>query len=261
MSNQLATQTKYPQLTGNDLRIRLAAEQPLYSSLTIQQQKTIMAWVVTMIGIPLPDEMSVRIILDQLEKHFPKLTGDDFKLAFEYNQLQDKPILSYQLFSWAFVCDVIKQYKQHQDWLIVHNRDEEQKQMTQEEIKAANKEALDKMVEWIEQDYINWCADNSYKIKHAAIKFNFVKKAGLNILDREEMMDCLEQGKLLMITAAKEEAKTDYHNKELRQLIRRFADGSLLETDMDKIKHYAREVSMYKLFEKRLSIFTASKKA
>ena len=249
--NQLATQQKYHPLTGIDLRIRLAADEKLFSELTGQDQRKIIAWVVTMIGIPLPDEMTLMIIFDQLQKHFPKITGEAFKIAFEFNQTQEKPIVSFHLFSWAFVCDVIKQYKQQQDLLIVKHRFEQEPQITAEEIKAKNKAAAEKMIAEVENDYQLWLKDRTFKINHAAIKWHFVRKAGLDILDQKEKEECLEKGRQMLIAESLNQRHDDIKNKSLREMINRISKGVPTSDDMDKVKHYAREYAMYKLFEKR----------
>ena len=137
---QIGEQTKRFNLQGIDLEIRIANEAPKFSELSRTEQGQQMLWVGILVGIPMPELLSLNIILEQIAKYHPNLTTAEWKLAFEYNLSLAEQKVAYQLFSWNFVNDVLKQFKAYQGKLITSHK-EKPKEMTEEEIKKLNEEA------------------------------------------------------------------------------------------------------------------------
>lgn len=84
--------------------------------LSIEEFRVITAWITTLHGIPLSDQMTVKLCLEFWEdKYMHLMTKDEIKLAFESNvklELGDKKIIPYQVFSVDFFTSVLNAYLQ-----------------------------------------------------------------------------------------------------------------------------------------------------
>ena len=215
-------------LAGIDLSIREAVYSPAMHEAIRDDKNRMLAMACAMSGCPLPDDVNRAIIYTQLDLYFSTITQADFRLAFEFNLLQEKPIQHFQQCSWAWVVGVLKAYRAHQNKLVINNP-EPKKELTESELKALNDKAEDDFLNQIESDYQEWLLNSNFEAALPSVKFDILRKHGKNLLSADEMKEIYQDAERLLAQKASgefEQTENVYKRKSLRNLIERFVTGT-----------------------------------
>lgn len=250
--NEIAITPKF-KLTGIDLSIRESVYQPMMVVQTKEDKNRLIAMACALSGCPLPDDLNRMIIYSQLDLYFDKITVNDFRLAFEFNLLQEKPIQHFQNCSWAWICEVLKHFKKYQSKLIVLNP-EPKHELSLIEIEAKNKEAEIYFLDQIETDFQEWILDQNYQVVFAALKYEILQKTGKCNLTGDEKKKIHLEAENSLMKKQLETSESSYQRNTAKNLIERYVNNEMTANDKMRVKQHARELALYTNFKKRLTL-------